>query len=687
MLCLVEDGELPATLINYGVIPGWALLAAVIAIGGGLFLRDAYRLLKLMLLGRPASRVDHPVERSRSWLIHVIGQARLLTRTYPGVMHAMIFWGFLVITLGTIDMFARGLWSEFRLPILGGTGFFAFIVDAFQVFVLVGIAMALYRRIKIKPWYLNLSGDAIIILSLISTLMITAFLSEGFLRAWDPNEGSSWMFVGAALAPLFQPLGAGANLVLHVFFWWAHVITLLGFLAYLPHSKHMHIVTAPFNVWLRNTQPKGQLSYLNVEEAIEQDKPLGASEIDHFSWKDLLDTYTCTECGRCTSVCPASISGKPLSPKNVILDLRHYLLDHGPDLLSGDGDGDAAHAGGEHARPELVGEVITDDVLWDCTTCRACMDACPVFIEHVPKIVDMRRHLAMGESRFGKDLQGLYENLEATGNPWRFPRAKRAEWAADLGIPTLDEAPDAEVLYWVGCFGSYDDRSKKVARAFARLMQRAGVKFAILGKDETCSGDPARRTGNEYLYQQFATENVETLNAAQEAGIKTIVSACPHCYNTISDEYPQFVGNYRVMHHTQFLAQLVAEGKLKPEVPRQEAISYHDPCYLGRYHDTYDEPRKVLSAIPGVELREINPCRQNAMCCGAGGGRAFMEEKRGRRINHIRLEQAMAVEPERVATACPYCLMMFEDATGAKGVSDTLPVQDVAELIEASLKD
>ena len=679
---------MPATQIFYGPVPGQLLLLVAIIVGAGLFFRDGLRLFRLLRLGRATWRGDQPLQRTLVWLVQVIGQQRLLTRPYPGIMHALIFWGFLVITLSSIEQFGRGLWADFRLPLLSGSAFFLFLVDFFQLFVLVGIAMALYRRIRVKPWYLNLSGDAIIILSLITTLMVSAFLSEATLFAVDRPPGNEWSFVGWTLSSLFVPLGSEANLGLHRAFWWVHVSTLLGFLAYLPHSKHLHIVTAPFNVWLRTTAPKGQLPYLNVEEALEQEKPLGASELTHFTWKDLLDTYTCTECGRCTSQCPASISDKPLSPKDLILDLRHYLLERGPQLMPR-GEGEvattAALAEAEQSRREMVGEVITDEVLWDCTTCRACMDACPVFIEHVPKIVDMRRHLVMSESRFGKDLQNLFENLEATANPWRFPRAKRADWAGGMGIPILEEAPDAEVLYWVGCFGSYDDRSKKVAQAFSRLMQRAGVSFAILGTTEACTGDPARRAGNEYLYQLLAQENIENLNAAQQAGIKTIVTACPHCYNTISDEYTQFGGHYRVMHHTQFLSELVAQGRLKPELVRDEAISYHDPCYLGRYHDTYDEPRGLLTAIPGVDLREINPCRQNAMCCGAGGAHAFMEETRGRRVNHIRLEQAMASEPDRIATACPYCLMMFEDATGAKGVSDTLPVQDVAELVEAAL--
>lgn len=667
---------MPATQMSYGILPGQLLLLAAIAVGLGWFLRDALRLYGLMRLGRPERRLDQPGERTRGWVLNVLGQGRLLTRPYAGLMHALIFWGFLVITLNTIEQFGRGLWTDFRLPLISDSAPFSLALDTFQLLVLVGVGMALYRRIAVKPWYLNLTGDAIIILSLIGTLMVTGFLAEAFRIAADPQPEQRWRFVAFTLAGLLMPLGAPTNMLAHVPFWWAHMLTVLGFLAYLPHSKHMHIATAPFNVWLRTMTPKGQLPYLDVEEALEQGQALGISRLTDLTWKDLLDTYTCTECGRCTSECPASISGKPLSPKDLILDLRHHLLNRGPGL---------ARYGAAPSEPaDLVGEVIADEVLWDCTTCRACVDACPVFIDHVPKIVNMRRHLVMGESRIGRELQSLFDNLEATGNPWRFPRARRADWAAGLDIPT-GQATDAEVLYWVGCFGSYDDRSKKVARAFSRLMERAGVKFAILGTAETCTGDPARRAGHEYLYQLLAQENVQTLNAAQEAGIKTIVTACPHCYNTISVEYPQLGGSYRVLHHTQLLAELVAQGRLQPELACEEVLSYHDPCYLGRYHDTYDEPRALLTAIPGVDLREIHPCREKAMCCGAGGGHAFMEETRGRRINHIRLEQALAMNPRRLATACPFCLMMFEDATGARGMSATLPVQDVAELLEASL--
>ncbi|MPZ14230.1 MAG: 4Fe-4S dicluster domain-containing protein [Chloroflexi bacterium] len=678
---------MPATQISYGFIPGQLVLLVAIAVGAGLFLRDALSLYRLMRVGGPAHRTDRPLERTRGWILNVLGQGRLLTRPYPGIMHALIFWGFVVITFSTVEQLGRGLWADFRLPVIGGSAPFLFAVDAFQLFVLVGVAMAFYRRIRVRPWYLNLTGDAILILSLISTLMVTAFLTEGFGIAAFPESGSQWQVFGTALANALAPLGFDVNRAGHVVSWWAHILTVLGFLAYLPHSKHLHIVTAPFNAWLRNLAPKGQLPYINVEEALEQEKPVGVSEIPHLSWKDILDTYTCTECGRCTSECPASITDKPLSPKDLILDLRRHVLAHGPALRFGQANGDADGAAGSGERAQrMVGDVITDDVLWDCTTCRACVDACPVFIDHVSKIVQMRRHLVMEESRIGKDLQTLFENLDATGNPWRLPRARRADWASAVGVPTLEEAPGADVLYWVGCFGAYDDRAKKVAGAFARLLQRAGVRFAILGPAETCTGDPARRAGNEYLYQTLAQQNVETLNAAKEAGIKTIVTACPHCFNTISDEYPQLGGSFRVMHHTQLLDALVREGRLRPEAAREEAIAYHDPCYLGRYHSTYDEPRHVLASVPGVELREIHPCREKAMCCGAGGAHAFMEEKRGRRINHVRLEQAMAVGPQRIATACPYCMMMFEDATSTKGVAEQLPVQDVAELLEASVR-
>ncbi|HWP28349.1 MAG TPA: (Fe-S)-binding protein [Chloroflexota bacterium] len=405
---------------------------------------------------------------------------------------------------------------------------------------------------------------------------------------------------------------------------------------------------------------------------------MGVSRIEQFSWKDLLDTYSCTECGRCQAECPASISGKELSPKYLILDLKEHLLHDEADRLLGK----AANGDGP-ARKQMVGDVIHDQVLWDCVTCRACMDACPVFIEHVPKIIDMRRHLVMEASRIVPEWQKLFDNVEAAGNPWRFPRATRADWAKGLGIPTLAEQPDAEYLFWVGCAGSYDERNIKVSVALARLLERAGVTFAILGTEETCCGDPVRRAGNEYLFQLQAQQNVETLNRYQP---RKIVTACPHCFNTIGTEYRAFGGVYEVVHHVELLDRLVREGRLRPHERLDGALVYHDPCYLGRYHDIYEPPRRTLRAIPGVELREMERHGKRAMCCGAGGGHAFCEERTGRRINHIRVEQALEAQPRRVATACPYCLMMFEDGTRAKDVAESLPVADIAELLERSTR-
>ncbi|MBI4491231.1 MAG: (Fe-S)-binding protein [Chloroflexi bacterium] len=657
-------GFLPANLV--------LLLAIVVAVG--LFARSAYHLYRLVRLGRPEQRTDHPAERWDAFLRHVLGQGRLLREPAAGLMHALIFWGFLVITVSTAEMLLGGLIPGLTFGPLTANPVYVLLLDLFEVLVLASVLFAFYRRLVVKPSRLSYTGDALLILGLIATLMLTALLANGLRIAYASEPLDPWAPASAALAGALGDLPAPTQLALHKLFWWAHVLTVLGFLAYLPHSKHLHIVTAPFNVWLRSLAPRGQLPYLDVEAALEQDQPLGASQIDHFTWKGLLDTYTCTECGRCQAACPASISGKPLSPKKLILDLKEHLLEEGPARLHGDGE---AHPG-----KQMVGEVITDEVLWDCTTCRACMHECPVFIEHVPKIVDMRRHLVMAESRFEPEVQRLFDNLEASGNPWRLPRMVRGDWAKGLGIPTMAESPEIEYLYWVGCAGSHDERNMKVARAFARLMQQAGVKFAILATEETCTGDPARRAGHEYLFQTLAQQNVETLN---RYGVKKVVTACPHCFNSLKNEYPQLGGTYEVIHHSQFLRELVEAGKLAPSKALEGAVAYHDPCYLGRYNEVYDQPRGVLEGIPGLELREVPGChRDRAMCCGGGGARVFMEEQRGRRINHLRIEQAMAAQPRTIATACPFCIIMLEDGARAKGVYDDVPVADIAELLVRS---
>lgn len=662
-------GPLPIALLV------WALTLGAV----GLFAQQTARLVRLLRAGRPAQRLDQPGRRFRTLVVHVFGHGRLLEHPYSGLLHFLIFWGFVVTVVGSAEHLLHGLVPGFRLPLLDGWPPYLFLQDLFSWLVLVGVGMAAYQRVVVRPARLTLNLDGLLILGLIATLMVTNLLVFGARIALHPEPADAWMPASRLVAAALGGLGPAGQEAVYRIGWWGHVLVLLGFLVYLPHSKHLHIVTAAPNAYLRSLEPKGLLATIDIERALEHDEPVGVSKIEQFSWKDLLDTYSCTECGRCQAECPASISGKELSPKYLILDLKEHLLhDEAERLL-----GKATANGNGLARKQLVGDVIHDQVLWDCVTCRACMDACPVFIEHVPKIIDMRRHLVMEASRIVPEWQKLFDNVEAAGNPWRFPRASRADWAKGLGIPTLAERPDAEYLFWVGCAGSYDERNVKVSVALARLLERAGVTFAILGTEETCCGDPVRRAGNEYLFQLQAQQNVETLNRYQP---RKIVTACPHCFNTIGTEYRAFGGVYEVVHHVELLDRLVREGRLQPHERLDGALVYHDPCYLGRYHDIYEPPRRALRAIPGVELREMERHGKRAMCCGAGGGHAFCEERTGRRINHIRVEQALEAQPQRVATACPYCLMMFEDGTRAKDVAESLPVADIAELLERSTR-
>jgi Fe-S oxidoreductase len=474
---------------------------------------------------------------------------------------------------------------------------------------------------------------------------------------------------------MFAGLPPGAVHGLFHVSWWLHAVLLLGFLVWLPYSKHLHVMAAPFNVFFAPLTPKGQSRTVDLENA----ETFGVGAVTEFTWKDLFDLYNCTECGRCTSRCPASMSGKELDPKMLILNLQEHLLDSAPRLLGEGGNGSGEHGAGEQP---MVGGVITDNVLWACTMCRWCVDACPVFIEHVPKIVDMRRWLVLTESRFPPELQPAFRNLETNGNPWQMSWQTRTEWARDLGVRTMGDVQEAEYLYWVGCYGSFDERNKKVARAFVKLLQAAEVDFAILGNEEKCTGEPARRLGHEYLYQTLAQGNIETLKRYR---FQTIVTACPHCFNTIRNEYPDFDGHFRVMHHSQLLDDLVRAGRLRVAQEGSERITYHDACNLGRYNDVYDEPRRVLASATRTELAEMRLNRSRGFCCGGGGGRVWMEEREGRRVNQLRVEQAMEVNPDILASACPFCLTMFEDGVKAKEVADKIKTRDIAEILAERL--
>ncbi len=652
----------------YGIIPGWLIFYTAIVLALLLFGLRIFHLSRLLCLGRPVNRTDRVGARLKGFAVHVLGQGRLLKDFWPGLMHFTIFWGFVILTLGTIEFFGKGFSDRFFLPLLSANPMYLVLEDFFDVAVLAAVSYAAWRRLVSKVARLTLSTEGLIILALIAGLMVTDLMADGARMVLTPNPQDRWTPVGLALSGLFAPLSRGATQGLYEVFWWIHAAILLGFLVWLPYSKHLHIMGAPFNVFFRPLTPKGEFPSMDLEAS----ETFGVSQLSEFTWKDLFDLYNCTECGRCTAGCPATASGKKLDPKLLILDLQEHLLHAGPDLLKGKGNGKA-----------MVGEVITENVLWACTTCLACVQACPVFIEHVPKIVDMRRYLVLNASRFPDELKPTFRNLEQNGNPWQLSPSTRVDWAADLGVKVMEDAAQAEYLYWVGCYGSFDERNRKVARSLVRILQAAGVDFAILGNEERCTGEPARRVGNEYLFQMLVQENIETLHKYR---FQTIITACPHCFNTIANEYPQFGARFRVIHHTQLIDELIRSGRVRVRQELSKSVTYHDPCYLGRYNDIYDPPRGVLGRLCQKELVEMRLHKEKGFCCGGGGGRVWLEEHEGRRVNQMRVEQAMAVNPEVLASACPFCLTMFEDGVRSKGVADRLATLDIAELVAEALE-
>ncbi|HXJ78646.1 MAG TPA: (Fe-S)-binding protein [Candidatus Methylomirabilis sp.] len=656
----------------YGVVPGWLFFYALLAVALALFARRMSFLVRLALEGKPAVRWDHVLTRIRHVIVFVLGQARLIAGDFwPGLMHATIFWGFVILTLGTIEFFGKGVVESFTLPFLSNTPAYLVLEDMFSVLVIAALAYAAFRRLVTKPRRLTLSPEGLVILLLIFGLMVTDLTADAGRILLDPAPSDHWQFAGSAIARALAGLPHTAVTVIFHVSWWMHATLLLAFLVWLPYSKHLHVLLAPFNVFFAPLTPKGRARTMDLENA----ETFGVGTMTELTWKDLFDLYNCTECGRCTSRCPANMSGKQLDPKMLILNLQEHLLENAPMRVAAGETGSSASGSSEHP---LVGGVITDNVLWACTMCRWCVDACPVFIEHVPKILDMRRWLVLTESRFPAELQPAFRNLETNGNPWQMSWQTRTAWAEDLGVRLMSDVNEAEYLYWVGCYGSFDERNKKVARAFVKLLQAAQVDFAILGNEEKCTGEPARRLGHEYLYQTLAQENVETLKRYR---FQTIVTACPHCFNTIRNEYPDFDGRFRVIHHSQLLDELVRDGRLRVTQDRVERITYHDACNLGRYNGVYDEPRRLLASTTRTELAEMRLNRQKGFCCGGGGGRVWMEEQEGRRVNQLRVEQAMEVKPDILASACPFCLTMFEDGVKAKEVADTIKTRDIAEIL------
>ncbi|MDQ3915918.1 MAG: (Fe-S)-binding protein [Actinomycetota bacterium] len=670
------------------------LMTLLILVTVAAFARRAVDLVGYVRLGSPDDRTPKDWGQVlRDQFVVVLGQRKLLQWTIPGLMHFFIFWGFVILFTTIVEAFGAVYQEGFHIPLIGRWGPLGALQDFFVVAVLVSVGVAFAIRKVQRPGRFRGSHlkEADYILVAITGIMVTIL----FTRAAEISLGhfpypTDWTPVSDAAAGLFEPLSQGAREAVDTVFLWWHSLIILGFLVYLTYSKHLHIITAGINVLFTSERPKGALKPMEIDlETMSEDDTFGAAKLTDLSWKQMLDGMTCTECGRCQSQCPAWHTGKPLSPKLLIMDARDHLFESGPALLAAKRESDEAFAAAVAALPDLNPAVVEDEVIWDCTTCGACVQACPVNIEHIDAIVDMRRNLVMGESRFPKEMQSALTGMENTGNPWGQPPQARTDWMKGtskqepLEIPHISEAPDAEVLFWVGCAGAFDDRNKKVVYDFAKLMQIAGIKFAVLGPEESCTGDPARRAGAEYIFQMLARQNIETLDGY---GVRKIVTICPHCFNTMFNEYPQLGGRYEVVHHTEFLADLVKRGRLQPRNEMNETVTYHDPCYLARHNDVWEGARWVLESIPGTEYQELHRHKHTTFCCGAGGSRMWMEERMGKKMNVERTDEALASASSTLAVGCPFCNIMLSDGITERHAGEQMSVRDVAQILLESIE-
>lgn len=644
-----------------------------------------YRRWRLWQIGGPAHRFDNPKERLAG-LFRQTGLHEKLLKRYrgAGLYHLAFYWGFFFLLLGTFVVFLQ---EDLHIPIMHGWFYLLFqslTLNIFGLLFTIAIAAAIINRYVLRPPRLSPGKtDDAIILVLLFTILVTGFILQGARIQLTHDPWAAWSPVGnvagQALASAFSP---PQLYTLHRSLWWFHLVIVFGFLGWLPYSKLLHIATSPANIYLRNLEPRGKFPSINFDTA----EDLGVSRLPQFTWKDLLDLDACTECGRCEVNCPATLSQKPLSPKKLILDLREDLHKLDPFHLPLSSGPDAGRPSTENA--SLIGPVIREETLWSCTTCSACMEQCPVMIEQVPKIVQMRQHLVMEQAEFPDDLQGIVRSLEARSHPYPGNTASRVDWMSGMDIAVLGEKPDAqyEVLLWVGCAGALNERNRAVTRSLAELLSRAGVTFTVLGREEKCTGDPAKRIGHDMLFQQLAMQNIGTLN---RYGVKKVLTACPHCFNTIRNEYPQLGGNYEVLHHTEFLQQLIAQGRLKSKAGSLDTVTFHDPCYLGRYNQIYDAPRDLLQSVSGANLVEVeNWSKRNALCCGGGGGFAFMEEKSGSRMNANRSRQLLETGAKTVAVGCPFCMMMLDDGVKTvKAEDQDVEVLDLAEILNRATRE
>lgn len=636
------------------------------------------KVIKYLKLGQKENRFDQPSERIKNVLKVAFGQSKLLRDPIAGTIHFLIFWGFILFLFVVVESLIQGFYSLFTWQFLGPLySIITIVQDVFGVLVIVSCLYALFRRFVQKVSRLDVGKEGNIDASIILILILLVVFSMFGLNSAHLAE-RNFVLSNYEIRPLtkilsyvlFSKSATSASLWYEIF-WWMHIILVFGFMNYLPYSKHFHVITSIPNVYFNKIgRQKYVLKKLNLED--ENAEQFGAADFEHLSWKQILDGFACTECGRCTEACPAANTGKQLSPRKIIVDIRRRTEEKAPFMLAG-------IENQEIFSKTLVHNYIKDEELWACTTCNACVYECPVTIEHVDSIVDMRRNLVLMESNFPAEMNVVFKNIETNYTPWAFNSQDRANWAEGMDIKTMAEDPNCEILFWVGCAGSFDARYQKVTKSVAKLMQIANINFRILGNEEKCNGDTARRLGNEYLAQSLMQGNVEKLNSYN---VKKIVTTCPHCYNSLKNEYPQFGGNYEVLHHTELILQFIEEGKLKLKSDRvKQKVTYHDSCYLGRYNNIYDQPRESLKLINGLDLIEMQRSRDKGFCCGAGGGRMFLEEKEGTRINLNRAEEALKTGADIVASACPFCMTMMTDGIKSLEKSESVGVKDIAEII------
>ncbi|MFJ8528804.1 (Fe-S)-binding protein [Bacillus sp. NPDC094106] len=694
--------------MNSLLIVNWLAAIAVIAYAGYLFVYLIRTRMAYIQLGKKVEFDRRFKERWDILKVNVFGQKKLLKDKKSGIMHVMFFYGFILVQFGAIDFIWKGLAPGSHLPLGPLYPAFTFFQEIITLMILIAVFWAFYRRYVEKLVRLKRNFKSGLVLIFIGGLMLSVLLGNGMGIIWHGEELSWSEPIASGIAYVFSGINETVAISVFYFSWWVHLLILVTFLVYVPQSKHAHLIAGPVNVFFTRLSNPGKLEKIDFED--ETQETFGVGKIEDFRQTQLIDLYACVECGRCTNMCPATGTGKMLSPMDLIVKLRDHLTDKGAAVTSkvpwvpavafnntqgnqlammAAGQGQQESAAALSYDPSLIGDVITEEEIWACTTCRNCEDQCPVMNEHVDKVIDLRRYLVLTEGKMDAEAQRAMTNIERQGNPWGLNRKERETWRQgddEVTVPTVKEKTKAgeefEYLFWVGSMGSYDNRSQKIAISFAELMNKAGISFAILGNKEKNSGDTPRRLGNEFVFQEMATKNIEEF---EKAGVKKIVTIDPHAYNTFKNEYPDFGLQAEVYHHTELLAQWVKEGRLTPVHRIEETITYHDSCYLGRYNEVYEAPRSILKAIPGVTVVEMERNRETGMCCGAGGGLMWMEETTGSRINVARTEQALAVKPSIIGTGCPYCLTMISDGTKAKEVEEQVQTLDVTEILERSV--